>query len=132
MYGLVVLFMRIKGREVLEVAKQRKRHLRSHVRNLDFPHHEPQVLHCSDTASAAISDKSRCFVVPFAKEKIDCVLQRCRGAMVVFGGDENVGVERGNFLAPSVRVRLAVLMHRRWYWLIEERQVVNLGGDNLQ
>src|SRR3979490_583689 len=52
--------------------------------------------------------------------------------MVVFGGDENVGVERGNFLAPSVRVRLAVLMHRRWYWLIEEGQLVILDIDILK
>src|SRR6266478_3368268 len=52
--------------------------------------------------------------------------------MVVFGGDENVGVERGDFLAPSLRVRLAVLMHPRWYRLIEERQLVILDVDNLK
>src|SRR6266436_8458501 len=52
--------------------------------------------------------------------------------MVVFGGDENVSVKRGNFIAPSVRVGLAVLMHRRWYWLIEERQLVVLDVDNLK
>lgn len=52
--------------------------------------------------------------------------------MVVFGGDENVGVERGNFLAPSLRVGLAVLMHPRWYGLIEERELVILDVDNLK
>src|SRR5260370_41724810 len=52
--------------------------------------------------------------------------------MVVFGSDENVGVQRGNFLAPRLRVRLAVLMHRRWYRLIEERQLVILDVDNLK
>src|SRR5712692_7862280 len=52
--------------------------------------------------------------------------------MVVFGGDENVGIERGNFLAPSLRVRLAVLMHPRWYGLIEERQLVILDVNNLK
>src|SRR5712691_9358225 len=52
--------------------------------------------------------------------------------MVVFGGDENESVERGNFLAPRVRVGLAVLMHRRWYGLIEERQFVIVDVDNLK
>src|SRR6266852_1204833 len=132
MHCLVVLFVRLKGREVLKVCPHRKRHLCSHVRNLDFAHHEPQVLHRSDTASATISHKSCRFVVPFVEEKIDRVLQRRRGGVVVFGGDENVGVERGNFLAPSLRVRPAVLMHRRWYWLIEERQLVILDVDNLK
>src|SRR2546425_10034702 len=94
MHSLVVLFVWLKGREVLEVRPHRKRHLRSHVRNLDFAHHEPQVLHRSDTASAAISHKSSRFVVPFVEEKIDRVLQRRRCGMVVFGGDENEGLAR--------------------------------------
>src|SRR5690349_3684503 len=52
--------------------------------------------------------------------------------MVVFGGDENVGVEPGNFLAPSLRVGLAVLMHPGCYGLIEERELVILDVDNLK
>src|SRR6266851_2499092 len=132
MHSFVVLFVRLKGREVLEVSKHRKRHLRSHVRNLDFAHDQPQVLHCSDPAGAAISDESRRFVVPFVEEKIDRVLQRRRGAMVVFGGDENIGVERGNFLAPSLRMGLAVLMRPGWYGLIEERQLVIFDVDHLK
>src|ERR1700692_867959 len=52
--------------------------------------------------------------------------------MVVFGGDENVGVERGNFLAPSFRMWVAVLMHYRWHGFIEERQLVILNVDNLK
>src|SRR5206468_12857453 len=39
---------------------------------------------------------------------------------------------RGNFLAPSLRVLLAVLMHCRWHRLIEERQFVILDVDNLK
>jgi hypothetical protein len=74
MHGLVMVFVRLKGGEVLEVGKHRKRHLRSHVRNLDFAHHQPQVLYRSDATSAAVSDKSRRFVVPFAEEKVDRVL----------------------------------------------------------
>src|SRR5882724_3260271 len=132
MHGLVVLFVRLEGREVLEIGPHRKRHLRSDVRNLDFAHYQPQVLYRSDTASAAIPDKSGGFVVPFAEEKIDRILQRRRGAMVVFGGDENVGVERGNLFAPRLRVRLAVLMHRGWYRLIEERQLVIVDIDDLK
>src|SRR2546425_4030024 len=132
MHSLVVLFVWLKGREVLEVRPHRKRHLRSHVRNLDFAHHEPQVLDCSDTTCTAISNKSRCFVIPFVIKEIDRVLQCRRCGMVVFGGDENEGVERGNFRAPSLRVRLAVLMHCRWHRLIEERQVVILDVYNLK
>src|SRR5580704_9191032 len=52
--------------------------------------------------------------------------------MVVFGGDENVGVECGNFLAPSLRVRLAVLMHDWGYRFIEEWQFVVLDIDNFK
>src|SRR2546428_5431382 len=118
MHCLVALFVRLKGREVLKVCPHQKRPLCSHVRTLDSAHHEPKVLPRSDTA---ISHKSCRFVVPFVEEKIDRVLQRRRGGMVVFGGDENVGVERGNFLAPRLRVRIAVLMHCRWYRLIEKR-----------
>src|ERR1700752_1147576 len=52
--------------------------------------------------------------------------------MVVFGGDENVGVEGGDFLAPGVRVRLGVLVHRGWYGLIQERQLVILDVDDFK
>src|SRR5579864_1126335 len=52
--------------------------------------------------------------------------------MVVFWGDKNVGIEGGDFLAPSVRVRLGVLVHRGWYGLIEERQLVILNVDNFK
>src|SRR5207245_11472103 len=90
-------------------------------RDLDLAHYEPHALHRSDTASDTISLKSCRFVVPVVEEKIDRVLQRRRGGMVVFGGDANVGVERGDFLAPGLRVRIAVLMHCRWYRLIEKR-----------
>src|ERR1700722_5540071 len=49
--------------------------------------------------------------------------------MVVFRGDKNVSVERSNFLAPSLRVRFAVLMHYGRHRLIEERQRVILDID---
>ncbi len=52
--------------------------------------------------------------------------------MVVFRGDKNVGVERSNFLAPSLRVRLAVLMHYGRHRLIEERHLVILDIDHLK
>src|ERR1700730_8552802 len=52
--------------------------------------------------------------------------------MVVFGGDENVSVERGNFLAPSFCMWIAVLMHYGWHGFIEERQLVILNVDNLK
>src|SRR6266481_5953714 len=52
--------------------------------------------------------------------------------MVVFGGDKNVGIERSNFLAPSFRMWVAVLMHDWWHGFIEERQLVILNVDNLK
>src|ERR1700735_5009121 len=52
--------------------------------------------------------------------------------MVVFRGDKNVGVERSNFLAPSLRVRFAVLFHYGRHRLIEERQLVILDIDHLE
>src|ERR1700719_2772908 len=52
--------------------------------------------------------------------------------MVVFGGDKNVGVEGGDFLAPSVRVCLGVLVHRGWHGLIEERQLVIFNVDDFK
>src|SRR5580658_1456755 len=52
--------------------------------------------------------------------------------MVVFRSDKNVGVERSNFLAPSLGVRLAVLMHYGRHRLIEERQLVILDIDHLE
>src|ERR1700757_762042 len=52
--------------------------------------------------------------------------------MVVFGGDENVGVERGNFLAPALRMGFAVLMHDGGRGLIEEWQLEVLDIDNFK
>src|ERR1700730_11812105 len=52
--------------------------------------------------------------------------------MVVFRGDKNVGVERSNCLAPSLRGRFAVLMHYGRHRLIEERQLVILDIDHLK
>src|SRR4029077_20792643 len=58
MYGFIVLFVRLKGREVLEVGKHRQRHLRPHVGNLDSPHPQPQIPLAPPPASAAVSNKS--------------------------------------------------------------------------
>jgi hypothetical protein len=38
--------------------------------------------------------------------------------MVVFGGDEDIGVKRSNFFTPALRVRFAVLMHYGGHRLI--------------
>ena len=52
--------------------------------------------------------------------------------MVVFGGDENVGIECGNFLAPVLCVGLAVLVHDGRDRFIEKRQFVVLDIDNFK
>src|ERR1700680_4845676 len=52
--------------------------------------------------------------------------------MVVFWGDENVGVECGNFLAPALCVGLAILMHYWGHRLIEKWQFVILDVYNFE
>src|SRR5260370_9119877 len=52
--------------------------------------------------------------------------------MVVFGGDENIGVKRSNFVAPALRMRFPVLMHYGGHRLIEEWQFVVLDVDNFK
>src|ERR1700676_1259678 len=52
--------------------------------------------------------------------------------MVVFGGDENIGVKRSNFVAPALRMRLPVLMHYGGHRLIEEWPFVILDCDNFK
>src|SRR5216684_4472462 len=43
-----------------------------------------------------------------------------------------MSVERGNFLTPIICVRFAVLVRRRWHWLIKEWKFVILNVDNLK
>ncbi len=68
MHDPVMMLVRLELREVFKIRMQRKHYLRPHVSNLYFAHHKPEVLHRSDPARTAISDKSSSFVVPFVEE----------------------------------------------------------------
>jgi hypothetical protein len=80
----------------------------------------------------AVADEACGFVVPFAVQEIDGVLQCARSSVVVFRRDEDVAVEGVDLGGPSLGVRLRVLSHRRRDWLIEQRQVEIFDVDELE
>ena len=84
---------------------------------------QAQLLDHARSTGAAVANESSRFVVPLSKQKIDCVLERAGGSMVVLGRDENVGIENGDLSRPPFGVRLTVLPHYCWRRLVEQRQV---------
>src|SRR5262249_8848405 len=63
-------------------------------------------------------------VVPFAVDKVDGVLERTRGAVVVLGRDEDERIKRGDRLGPPLRVLVLVAAGRRRDSLVEQRELV--------
>ena len=55
---------------------------------------------CARPAGAAVTHEASHLVVPLSEQKIDRVLERARDAMVVFGRDEYIAVERADLLQP--------------------------------
>jgi hypothetical protein len=84
---------------------------------------QAQLLDRALSTGAAVANEGAGLVVPLSKQKIDCVLERAGGSMVVLGRDENVGIENGDLSRPPFGVRLTVLPHYWRHWLIEKRQV---------
>ena|GEM_PF-5209225 len=78
---------------------------------------------CS-TARTAVAHEAGGLVVPLLAEEVDGILQRPRNAVVVFGSDEDVGIERADLLGPPFRVRFAILPHTRRQRLVKQREVV--------
>jgi len=83
-----VVLRRFKNVEVLKIGHERQLDLILHGRDLEIGHDRAQLRHGSRSARTAITDKSRCLVVPFMVEKVDGVLQRPIDAVVVLGCDK--------------------------------------------
>lgn len=84
-YRRLVVGGRFERGKVLKIGEERKRHLGADVGNLQLGHHESKTLHGARPAGAAITDKARRLVVPFAVEKIDGVLERAGDAGLYSG-----------------------------------------------
>ena len=52
--------------------------------------------------------------------------------MVVLRRDENVAIKRTDLSGPRFGVRLTVLPHYWWHWLVQKRQVEILDVDELE
>ena len=118
--------------EALEIVIEGQRDLRPHVGDLDLAHHQSKLLDGARSADGAVADESGGLVVPFAKEKVDRVLERAGRRMVVLGGDEDERVEGRDLRGPGLRVRLRVLVHRGRHRLVQERQIEGRDVDNLE
>src|SRR2546423_10027974 len=110
---VTALVRRIRGEQTL-VAHSGHLHLRQH---------QTQLLDRARAAGAAVADEAGRFVGPLCKQKIDRVLERAGGSMVVLGRDENVCIEAADLSGPRFGVRFTVLPHYGRHGLVEERQV---------
>src|SRR6266478_4432819 len=118
-----MLGSRLEDAEVFEIGEEGKTDLRFHVSDLQFPHHQSQMLHRACPRCAAVADESRRLVDPLVVEEINGILERARRPVVVFGRHEDVGVEGGDLRRPLLGVLMGVLAHHRRHRLIEEWQV---------
>lgn len=84
---------------------------------------QAQLLDRARSAGAAVANEATGLVIPLSKQKIDRVLERAGGSMVVLGRDENVGIENGDLSGSCFGVRLTVLPHYWWRRLVQQRQV---------
>lgn len=105
--------------EVLEVGEQRESDLVADIGDLEFAHHQSQVLDGSGATDAAVADEAGGLVVPLLVEEVDGVLQGAGGGVVVLGSDEDVAVEGGDLLGPGLGVGLGVLAERGGCDLVE-------------
>src|SRR6476646_10955170 len=122
----------LEDAEVFEVGIQGEQDLEAHGGHLHLRQHQTQLLDRARSAGAAVADEASRLVVPLGEQKIDRVLERARGSMVVLGRDENVGVKRADLGGPRFGVRLTVLPHYWWRRLVQKRQVEILDVDKLE
>jgi len=83
----------------------------------------PQALHSARRTGTAVADKASGLVVPFSEQEIDGVLERGRGAVVVFGRDEHETVGRADLRGPGLGVVFLVLPHRWGDVFVQQRQL---------
>src|SRR5580658_5334246 len=122
----------LEGREILEIGEKGEADLRANIGELDVADHLTEYFHGARPAIAAVADEADGFVVPFAVQEVDRVLERGGRAMIVFGRHEDEGVELLDRSRPGLGVRLAVLTHGCWDRLIEQGQVEILYVDDFE
>jgi len=69
--------------------------------HLQFDADEPQVLDSARAADAAIAEETRGLAIPLVVSVVERVLQHCRNAVVVFGGDEDIAVVMRDLVLPA-------------------------------
>ena len=104
---LLLLASRLEDAEVLEVCEEGKADLRFHAGDLQFPHHQSQILHCTYSACAAVANESCCLVDPLVVEEINGILERAIGASVstaawIICARETTRIVNANVFAPSL------------------------------
>src|SRR5256885_9279701 len=117
--GLFLCWTGLEDAEVFEVGIHGEQDLVAHGGHLHLRQHQTQLLDRARAAGAAVADEAGCFVGPLCKQKIDRVLERAGGSMVVLGRDENVCIETADLSGPRFGVRLTVLPHYGRHRLVE-------------
>src|SRR5207253_6062378 len=99
----------LEDAEVFEVGVHGEQDLEAHGGHLHFCQVQPQLLDRACSTGAAVANEAGRLVVPLGKQKIDRVLERAGGSMVVLGRDENVGIETVDLSGPYFGVSFTVL-----------------------
>src|SRR5882757_5751594 len=113
--------IRLEDAEVFKVVKHGEQDLIAHRRDLNLGQYQAQLLDGARTAGTAIADEAGGLVVPFSEQKIDRVLECTGDAMIILGRHEDIAIKRTDLGGPCFGVRLTVLSHRWWNWLVEKR-----------
>src|SRR5438876_1279922 len=121
--GLFLCWTGPENAEVFKVGIHGEQNLVAHSGHLHLRQHQTQLLDRARAAGAAVADEAGRFVGPLCKQKIDRVLERAGGSMVVLGRDENVCIETADLSGPRIGVRFTVLPYYGRHGLVEERQV---------
>src|ERR1700731_1878868 len=75
-HGLALELVGFEVREILEVIEERESDRGAYVRHLQFGHDHSKMFDGAHAAQAAVTHEARGFVVPFAIDEVDRVLQR--------------------------------------------------------
>ena len=92
-----------------KIREQGKGDLGTDIGDHEGPHDMAQFLYGAHAAHGTVTDESGRLVVPFMKEVIECVFERSRWRVVVFGCNEYETVERCDFFGPYAGMGMAVM-----------------------
>src|SRR5205807_2041845 len=102
--GLFLCWTGPENAEVFKVGIHGEQNLVAHSGHLHLRQHQTQLLDRARAAGAAVADEAGRFVGPLCKQKIDRVLERAGGSMVVLGREENVCIETADLRGPRFGV----------------------------